>query len=417
MKLHRRLLVSATLALALTAGAVLAAPAEVHAEGLQIRPLMYREALEQGKSKQGFVDVSNPSSVAVTVTMDVRGFRQADGQGNLRFFTSQVISSGITLDLKEVELGPREAARVYFAIDSNKLPKGDIFAAIFAATKSPAGAGIVPSAQVGTLLLIQNGQPGPRRISIQSLDVSPIQIGEAVRGAATLKNPAPVEPSSGFFPKVTVSLRPIGELKQQIDAPLVMSGVSREIPFKLAASRIGLYKLTVASGGSSVDKWAVVVTGFWRWVLLGLAGLMVFTVLLVRRSRRRRKTPQPTELEQGTADAAPGPVPDEPPAEPTAQATEPEVSHADTPDNLAADATGSTKASGTEDPVVMTEDEAALGKPAGSKTPATAPELAVEPDEVAPTPQPAAKSPTTKQLSTKPVNARKKSHKKLKTGQ
>ena len=389
MKLRRRLLVSAALVLALAGGMLLAAPSSVHAEGLQIRPLMYREVLEQGKSKQGFVDVSNPSSVAVTVAMDVRGFRQTDGQGNLRFFTSQVISSGITLDLKEVELGPREAVRVYFAIDSNKLPKGDIFAAIFAATKSPAGAGIVPSAQVGMLLLIQNGQPGPRKVDVQFLNVSPIQIGEAVSGAATLKNPAPVEPSSGFFPQVTVSLRPIGEVQQQIAAPLVMSGISREVPFKLAASRIGLYKLTVSSGSSSAGTWAFVVTGFWRWVLLGLAGLIVLTALRARRIRHRKKL-QTIEPEA------------------TVQAAESEVTHVDTVVDAETNSI-ETVAPAADDPVIEPT------KPASPKAPATAPELAADLSKLAAEPPEPAITPRAEtHAAPKPtVSAKKRSKQKL----
>ncbi|PLS81521.1 hypothetical protein CYG49_01855, partial [Candidatus Saccharibacteria bacterium] len=61
---------------------------EAKAAALQIRPLSYPhdlkngpEKLKPGETKKGFVDVSNASHSATSVTLKVQGFKQVDDQG------------------------------------------------------------------------------------------------------------------------------------------------------------------------------------------------------------------------------------------------------------------------------------------------------------------------------------------------
>jgi hypothetical protein len=288
-------------------------PGHASAAALQIRPLMYRETLQADQTKKGFVDVSNASSTSVTVEMNVRAFRQVDGQGDLKFYDSPAVTRGVQLDLKELDLGPGEAVRMYFQVDAKQLPKGDVFAAIFAATKSQQSGGIAPSAQVGTLLILQNGQAGPRTIDVQSVDVAPLQFGSAISGSVKLRNPAPSEPASGFNPEVTVTLTPFAELRKQVNGPLVMSGISRSVDFNLPASRIGIYRLTATAGRSSKQTWLIAVTGFWRWLLPAVAVAAVACWYATRWLRRRRRVaPVP---EQSRSD--PAVLPEEPISAPT----------------------------------------------------------------------------------------------------
>lgn len=263
-------------------------PSRASAASLQIRPLLYQESLRTGETKKGFVDISNPTATALTLDIKVRGFRQVDGQGNLQFFASDVLSKGVTLDISDVELGPKEAARVYFLIDSNKLPVGDVFAAIFAATQSPAVAGVTSSAQVGTLLFIENGQPGQRKASIESIKMPTFQFGDAIQGAVTVKNQAPANTVTGFFPEVQLSLGPIREVNQKVQGPLLMAGIARNVNVDITTSRFGLYRFSAASSGGRAEKWLFVVTGYWRWVIVAGAGLCTLALYVFQRGKRRR---------------------------------------------------------------------------------------------------------------------------------
>ena len=263
-------------------------PGEVQAASLQIRPLQYRESLKAGESKKGFVDVSNSSATSVSVELSLQAFRQIDNGERLQFYDSETIRRGILLDLTEVDLGPQEAVRVYFVIRGDILPQGDIFAAIFATTRTEASEGIAPSARVGTLVIIENTQPGPRQADVTAVRTSLLQFGETINGVVTLRNTADPNKPSGFNPKVQLSLRPIAGTSQRLDAPLIMAGVSRDVPFDLLSNRVGLYRLTAVSGDSSASKWVLLVTGYWRWVVLGLLALGGVLAYIYRDFRRRR---------------------------------------------------------------------------------------------------------------------------------
>lgn len=107
------------------------APMQVNALGLKVAPLEYKTTLQEDERKQGFIDISNPSTQPVSVKTSVQAFKQINNQGGLQFFEDKHIEKGITLDLSKFELGPRQAVRMPFVIDGTNLPAGDVYAAVF----------------------------------------------------------------------------------------------------------------------------------------------------------------------------------------------------------------------------------------------------------------------------------------------
>ena len=258
------------------------------AVAIKIAPLEYRTELGSGASQRGFVDVSNPSSQKLTVNINVQGFRQIDDQGGLQFFPSDQLSAGIVPELKTVELGPREALRLYFTISGPVLPHGDVFAAILATVPADPTHGIGTSARVATLLSIVNGSPGPRQAKITDLRVPLWQLGDRIVANFRLQNPAPASASGGFYPTITV--RAIGYFSETVQGPLVFSGRSRSVSFQKAGSYLGLVKIRVAYKDQATEAYSLVVTGYWRWViplvLVGLAVVLWASRRLLTRHRR-----------------------------------------------------------------------------------------------------------------------------------
>jgi hypothetical protein len=273
--------------MALALGIALLVPAKVSADGLHIRPLLFRETLQAGQKKKGYVDVSNPSHVPVTASMTIKSFRQTDSRGSLRFDDNKELAEGIQLDLSEVAFGPREAVRIYFQIDSAKLPPGDVFAAIFAGT-STQSANAGPAAQVGTLLILENGQSGPRSAETTGLSAALVIMSNDIKGTVTVRNTAPGDRATGFFPKLRVSVGPFDPKVIQFEGPLVFAGNSREVPFTLRANnRLGIYRLTADTNGSVQHRWVFMVTGFWR-VAMPVLLLAIGGLVLARRRRVKR---------------------------------------------------------------------------------------------------------------------------------
>lgn len=265
----------------------------VFAQSLQIQPLLYRESFKPGEVKKGFINVSNGGAAKVTLVTEVQAFKQLDSKGNLQFFDSPQIARAVTPDLKEFELGPREALRLYFAVDSKKLPGGDNFAALFVRTKGDAKNGIASNVRVGTLLVMENGRPGPRQASIQSLSAGFFQWGKGAALQASVKNTADPAKNTAFFPEVTATLKPLGgstSVNQPPGSPLIFAGITRDVPLQIPANLIGLYRLDVTAGQNTQSKWVFLVTGWWRWVVIIAAILLPVAVSSwwLRRSKRRQ---------------------------------------------------------------------------------------------------------------------------------
>ena len=280
LRLYFGLLVA--LSLIVPASSVGAAP------GLQLRPLVYRDHLDSGSVKQGFLDISNPDEHAVEIMTSVQGFRQIDDQGTLQFYDDPALAKAILPDVQDVELGPHEALRLYFSIDSNRLPAGDVFAVIFARTVPKSDQQIGQSVQVGTLLVLENGQTGARQASLQSLTMPFVQFGGGVQARAVVHNDATSGTATGFYPELRMSLSPWGP-QGQIEAPLVFAGHSRQVEVSLPANLFGFYMLTAKVGGTQQSQLLFAMTGYWQWLgPLVILGVMVGLVWLVRRLLRAR---------------------------------------------------------------------------------------------------------------------------------
>jgi len=262
--------------------------APASALSLKMQPLMYKEALQKGEKKKGFVDISNPSSSNIHLKTSVQAFRQIDDEGSLQFFDEPQITAGIIPDLKEFELGPREAIRLYFLVDGTKLPSGDVFGSLFVSTVPSEKSGSATSVRLGTLFVLTNGTPGQRDAEITKLSTGFWHFGDGVNGTFTVKNTAREGTATGFFPSVLAVIEPLGK-QQQFDSKLVFAGHTRQNDFQLRSSRLGFYKIAVQYGDSKQEKWVFMATGYWRALGICVAALaIVVSVWRLRQGWKRR---------------------------------------------------------------------------------------------------------------------------------
>jgi len=252
------------------------------ADSLQIRPLLYKEKIEGDKTKRGIVDVANGGGKATDVTMNVQMFRQVDDDGTLQFLESDVVKKAIKTDIESFRLKPKEAVRVVFTIDGSKLPQGDIFAAIFATTKTKnTPQAVTPEARVGTLLVLENGKPGPRNLTIPSLSLSRLQIGgSSIRGEMKIRNEADSMQTTGFFPKISTNVSPGGE-STKFDGPLVSAGRTRTFDFSIPSNQFGIFRVNIKANDAQTARYVFVVTGVWRYIAPVLALLLLMLIVLI----------------------------------------------------------------------------------------------------------------------------------------
>jgi hypothetical protein len=254
---------------------------------LQVQPLQYQETLQKNDRKKAFIDITNPASQPVTVQLQVQGFKQIDDKGNLSFYDDKQLQEGILLDYNEVEMPARKTLRLFFVVDGAKLPTGDVFAVIFARTQPDQGA-VTPSVRVGTLLMLTNRSPGMRQVSIEAFTAPLIQAGNVLTGEIKIKNTAPANSSSGFFPKITISMWPFGGVTT-LTSPLVYAGNTRTIALNQPSSQLGVYRMTASYGSSHKDQWVILATGIWRWILPVAVVLIIVAVLLYKALSRYSK--------------------------------------------------------------------------------------------------------------------------------
>lgn len=267
--------------------------AQAQTPGVQLRPLLYHEFIEPGEKKKGYVDVSNPTNSPLTLRTEVQSFKQVDAEGTLEFFDVEYLPEGVVPDLEEFTLGPKEAMRLYFLIDSAKLPPGDVFAVLFIQTVADGSSGVAQAVRAGTLMVLENGETGPRDAELRGLDLSFLQIGERISGSVKVKNAADPNKSTAFFPELTFALGPWFEQSTSKQGPLVFAGIERMIDFSVPSNHFGFYELTVSSHGAEVSRWLFVITGWWRWVVLSVLvgigiGLLVWLMLRRKYARYQR---------------------------------------------------------------------------------------------------------------------------------
>lgn len=288
-----RWVVRALLALLFSAGLANLNGQSAYAQSLQIQPLLYRESFKPGEVKKGYINISNGGASTATLVTEVQAFRQIDDRGSLQFFDSPQMKQAVIPDLQEFELRPREALRLYFAIDSKKLPGGDNFAALFIRTKGNTRSGIAANVRVGTLLVIENGKPGPRDANVQGIDADFFQWGKGATVTADITNMANPNTTTAFFPSVDTSLFPIGgriTVDQPPQSPLIFAGITRKVELSIPTNLIGLYRLDVTAGQNTQSKWVFLVTGWWRWVILILLVLLPVAASAWWRARSKRRT-------------------------------------------------------------------------------------------------------------------------------
>ena len=252
------------------------------ATGLKIAPLEYRTVLKEGEVQRGFVDVSNPSSMAVVVDIQTQGFRQINDDGGLEFYEDRELTTAIKPERTTLELRPKQAIRLYFTVDGRLLPKGDSYAALFFTTDpATARSGIGQSVRVGTLLSIVNQTPGERRAEVTGAAIPFFQLSDTIQGSYRIKNTG--KEGSGFYPRVEVSAWPSGESKS-IDSSLVFAGRERQNDMSVNVG-YGLHRVDVAFGDSKQSAWVLTLAP-WMLVLGALIGCIVAAEIVLLRRRR-----------------------------------------------------------------------------------------------------------------------------------
>jgi hypothetical protein len=228
----------------------------------------------------------------VHVVGNVQGFKQADLDGNLEFFADDAIEQGIKLGLTDFELGPRESIRVSFTVDPTKLPKGGIYAAAFFRTipppeQSATTSYVAESANVGTLLLLQNGAEGEHIGRIASLSLPFWQFGSGLKGEGQYQNTNRSTTPIAFGPQLELRSFPWTR-PAKFDGPYVLPGSTRRFDVAHRGSYFGLLPISVTDAASSnrVTNWVFACTGAYSYALLVLVILAVF--LLTYRGIRHR---------------------------------------------------------------------------------------------------------------------------------
>lgn len=253
--------------------------------GIKVTPLKYEETLEVGEQKTGYVDVANPNDSAVLVRTSVEGFRQINNQGDLEFFEDERLEAGINIDLDQFELGPREAARIQFDVNTNNLPEGGVYAALFFETDAQEITGDISSigttARVGTLLILQNGE-GEVSGEISELSIPFWQFGTSITGGLSFYNEEG-ERAIGFNPALTMKITPWGERADQ-EGGLVLPGVTRDFALERRGDYIGILPITIHDDvtGHEASAWVFAVTGLWRFILPFLVLTISASLILQR---------------------------------------------------------------------------------------------------------------------------------------
>ncbi len=263
---------------------------DVSALGLKTAPLEYKTTLKKDERQQGFIDISNPSYQSVTIRTSVQAFKQIDNQGGLQFFDDKQISLGIKPDLDQFTLGPREAVRMSFTINSANLPKGDVYAAIFFTSdvQQPRN-GVGQLVRVGTILSIVNQSPGARDAEISKLSIPFLQLTNTIKGTYRVKNTS--SKGTGFYPDVTVSAWPAGKAKT-MQSTLVFAGRERQNDFSYSTG-MGIHLVEVGYGASKKSQWVVTLPAWAIIVLLLIIVVFGVEYLLYKKRRKSRKKAKP----------------------------------------------------------------------------------------------------------------------------
>jgi hypothetical protein len=278
---------------------------EAAAPTLQLAPLQYEAKLQPGKVHQGFIDVSNPADSEVHIVSSVRGFRQRGTDGDLEFFDDPDLSAAITPGLTDFAIGPREAIRVVFMVDATKLPQGGTYAAIFFRTipseQSGSASHIAQSANVGTLLLLTNGNSRPVKGEITNLALPFWQFGSGLNGSLSYHNTDESPGGVAVRPKLQLKVFPWSKARL-LSTGLVMPGATRKFSLSRDGSYIGPMPVTIRDSdtGRDMTRWVFAVTGWCKLLAIIVIGFCIMLLPTPRtarawlsRLRRKKSAPQP----------------------------------------------------------------------------------------------------------------------------
>jgi hypothetical protein len=257
----------------------------VSAASLKISPLRYDTTLASGEKQKGFVDVTNPSTESVQVTLSVQAFRQTNDSGALEFYDNPRMSSGVLLDYNETTLGPRETLHLAFLLDGTKLPSGDNFATIFATSVPGENGAGQQAVRVGTLLIINNGTPSAHNADIENLSGQLVQLGDGLHITFGVHNTAVASTTSGFSPMISITAWPY--VQETVAGPLVFAGRTRTVDYSLKGNYLGLLAIHVKTGSSEQVIYRLAVTGFWRILLPIIVTAIVVAIVLAHYVRKR----------------------------------------------------------------------------------------------------------------------------------
>lgn len=264
----------------------------VHAFGLKVSPLKYEEQLKLGAEKTGYVDVSNPGDFNVTVGTEVQAFRQINTDGDLEFYDDEQTQKGVEVDVDEFQLAPREAARIYFAIDSNQLPEGGVYAAILFSTEENQADKLETSAigttsRVGTLLILENGDKGVKKGGIRNINLPFWQFGKGIKGDVDFAA-ADQEKSIAFEPGLRSSLPIAGE--RDMEGGLVFPGNTRRFELDRTGGYFGVFPVEVTDEvtGDSERTWVFALTGIWQIIIPFIVLILVIGIFVGRYGKKSR---------------------------------------------------------------------------------------------------------------------------------
>jgi hypothetical protein len=271
------------------------APAYADQASLKIQPLQYREYLQTGEKKKGYIDVSNPTSSPLKVAVDVQAFRQVNNKAEVAFCDDEQIKQGIKTDYDTIDLAPKQALRMVFLVDGGKLPRGNVFAAIFFTTQNTDIFVSSQQVRLGTILSLVNKTPPSQHIAVTNMELAPVQMGDTVAGTMTIKNIGNPKKESGVYPKMTIKIDPVFASEYHYEAHLVFPGIARENTFSLPANRFGVYRLSVsdAKGVELASQWFVAMTG-WTRLLIVATIFLGLGYVLHRHNQALRGVAQPT---------------------------------------------------------------------------------------------------------------------------
>jgi hypothetical protein len=262
-----------------------------NAESLRMQPLEYRSVLKIGEKQKGFVDITNPTTDAMKVSISTQAFRQIDDKGTLQFYDEPQIKDGIVPDLSGFDIGPGQTMRLYFIADGTKLPSGDIFAALFATIQQPeAKNGVMQTIRIGTLLSLVNGTPGPRNAEITDVSVGFFQFDTKIAGTYSIKNTADPKKATGFYPQTLTTIQPFRTANKNTSS-LIYAGRTRTNSFSINATRLGFYKIAVSYGDSTKSQWVFIASGVWKWIITAVfvvVGIVAILIVRYRRQQRRK---------------------------------------------------------------------------------------------------------------------------------